>query len=972
MNHLSLFQLPFPRFIRSGQAAWIMRRLGLLSGLPAHRRVQTLRVPRLAGLATGLILYWLITTAAQAQTCGNVTFTTDRIASAAIVPARSGTPTGLLKPSGVNTISNVTNADITDAAQLVLGLVLASEDISTQVSSVTLPAGATAGYVIQRSGLSLGVGQSITIHTYLDGTPQDQGTVNTLLDLPLLGSGKTFVGIPTTKPFNEIQLTVSALVSASTINVYYPLAVYTGSMTTVNPTTAAASDGSVSVSLAGINVAGNVPVTYTWNTGGSTSALTGLTTGTYSVTVSRTGAGCLYTGVKDIGALACGTTPLTTAYSSGVTVSTATVGGDVRTGIYGAACVGCGVTNTANVVDASLTNAAQVYVVAGILAGGRVSVLDTRRTYPAGIQAGYVVQDGGLLGTALFNGTTIRTYLDGVLQETANVTGLLDLPLLTTGYSSIGFTTTKSFNEVQLDASSVVGALINVNVAYAFVRPADVTLATSTTAATNGTNGAINLTVSGGVSPYSYAWSNGATTQAISGLAAGIYSVTVTGGNGCTGTTSATVLTAAPSFSFTCATASVSGTFTANGTGGQTGILTLPIVNATAGVASLSIVSGSDFISSPSPYTALVTAGQTSLSIPVLYDGMGLPGVRIVSVVSANATGSCSPTATILTSVIPPVVAIVSPLNNSTISASPEPVITGTATPGADILLKSPTNANLCSTTASLAGTWFCAVGLPTGLQTLTAIATNSGGSAAAQATVTVVSLLSVTGSPATLTALSGQPRSGSAVNALNPGGGTLPYLYSVFSPASGSAASGLTTNTAHGGVTINAIDGTYLYTSTPGYSGTDVIGINVCDSGTPQQCQSALIPVTVTPAQGVGTLDCLTLQLSGIQAGTASDGVLKMTVVVATGGQFPISLSGSGLSLSQSPYALILSTTGVHVVYIPIRYDGSAFGPALLTVTGAGVCSPNLTGLAPRVVSSPVLNLGSTCTPPSAAILSK
>jgi len=48
--------------------------------------------------------------------------------------------------------------------------------------------------------------------------------------------------------------------------------------------------------------------------------------------------------------------------------------------------------------------------------------------------------------------------------------------------------------------------------------------------------GAISLTVSGGVSPYTYLWNNGATTQNRSGLAAGTYRVTVTDANNCTRT----------------------------------------------------------------------------------------------------------------------------------------------------------------------------------------------------------------------------------------------------------------------------------------------------------------------------------------------------------------------------------------------------------------------------------------------------
>ncbi len=50
----------------------------------------------------------------------------------------------------------------------------------------------------------------------------------------------------------------------------------------------------------------------------------------------------------------------------------------------------------------------------------------------------------------------------------------------------------------------------------------------------NGDDGVASLTVSGGVSPLSFQWSNGATAQNLNGLSAGSYSVTLTDGEGCT------------------------------------------------------------------------------------------------------------------------------------------------------------------------------------------------------------------------------------------------------------------------------------------------------------------------------------------------------------------------------------------------------------------------------------------------------
>lgn len=48
-------------------------------------------------------------------------------------------------------------------------------------------------------------------------------------------------------------------------------------------------------------------------------------------------------------------------------------------------------------------------------------------------------------------------------------------------------------------------------------------------------NGFITASVQGGTAPYTYLWSNASTSSSITGLAAGVYSLTVTDANGCTG-----------------------------------------------------------------------------------------------------------------------------------------------------------------------------------------------------------------------------------------------------------------------------------------------------------------------------------------------------------------------------------------------------------------------------------------------------
>jgi SprB repeat/CUB domain len=59
-------------------------------------------------------------------------------------------------------------------------------------------------------------------------------------------------------------------------------------------------------------------------------------------------------------------------------------------------------------------------------------------------------------------------------------------------------------------------------------------------------NGAINITPSGSAPPYTFAWDNGLVSEDLTNLPAGTYAVTVSDGNGCTGTASFNISTTLP------------------------------------------------------------------------------------------------------------------------------------------------------------------------------------------------------------------------------------------------------------------------------------------------------------------------------------------------------------------------------------------------------------------------------------------
>ena len=125
-----------------------------------------------------------------------------------------------------------------------------------------------------------------------------------------------------------------------------------------------------------------------------------------------------------------------------------------NTGIDGVLCALCTVVNQDNLIDADLTNYAQVNLSVGVGTTGSLSVKEQITDYPAGTFAGYTIENPALLTVGALDAVRITTYLNGVQQETKTGNGPLvsvgtDL-LVGTGRSTVGFVSTTPFDEVQI------------------------------------------------------------------------------------------------------------------------------------------------------------------------------------------------------------------------------------------------------------------------------------------------------------------------------------------------------------------------------------------------------------------------------------------------------------------------------------------------------------------------------------------
>jgi gliding motility-associated-like protein len=333
-------------------------------------------------------------------------------------------------------------------------------------------------------------------------------------------------------------------------------------------------------------------VVYTWSNGATGSTLTVSPTQTTSYSVTATASGCTSTSIATVTVIASPTLtvsqPVVCAGQSATLSASGASSYSWNTGATGAS-----VTVT--------PSATTVYTVTGTSGGCSSTAYPTVTVNPLPVlQVNSPVICPGSTAVISVSGATSYQWSNGFTGNTITVT-----PAVTSGYTVTGTTAGCSTyavatvtvsnvlsvdagdrdtvcygSSIQLSASPALpgctyswspsSGLSSVSVSNPIAAPLATTVYVVTVVDANGcsgtdwiivevdsgfsvsatavnerctgnSDGQISLTQALGVPPFSYAWSNGATSASVSGLAAGSYSVTVTDLAGCTATASATI-----------------------------------------------------------------------------------------------------------------------------------------------------------------------------------------------------------------------------------------------------------------------------------------------------------------------------------------------------------------------------------------------------------------------------------------------
>ena len=270
--------------------------------------------------------------------------------------------------------------------------------------------------------------------------------------------------------------------------------------------------GAIDITVTG----GTAPYTYTWSNNAAMEDVTGLTAGTYDVTVTDAN-GCVVNGsyiVIEATELMASTVSTDPACFMGLGSVDLTVSGGTAPYTY----AWTGGATTEDLID---------------VAEGAYEVIVTDANGCTATASGDLIAPDAI---------SISEVVTNVLCS-SDLTGAVDLTVGggTAPYTYAWDNGTNSEDLAAIGAGTYMVTVTDANLCemtatYNITEPAMlVAVETLTNVSCNGgTDGAIDIAVTGGVTPYGYNWNNMYTTEDLAGLSEGTYELIITDANGCT------------------------------------------------------------------------------------------------------------------------------------------------------------------------------------------------------------------------------------------------------------------------------------------------------------------------------------------------------------------------------------------------------------------------------------------------------
>lgn len=410
----------------------------------------------------------------------------------------------------------------------------------------------------------------------------------TVRTLTAVGGTQNFTNLPAgTYTLNVTD--ANSCGGTTTITITQPTAV-----SAANNTTNVLCNGGSTGSASTLGSGGTSPYTYLWSNGGTTQNITGLIVGSYNVTLTDVN-GCTAVSsatVSQPNILNSSTVSVTDATcSTGGAININVNGGiggyvfnwsngstsedvsGLAAGTYSVTITdsnGCSIVNGSNTVNAngvpsiSLNNVTNVSCIGLSNGAVNISVSGGQGPYTYSWNNGQTTEDLNALTTGTYSVTLtdnlgcVTNFTNIQVSEPAAISISTSLTNITCNgqangsiqLTGVGGTNPYSYlwsngstNEdlVNIVAGNYSGTLTDANGCnssfgpIAIVEPTALSLSnvSATDASCGANDGSIIITITGGAPNYTYLWSNGATSEDISGLSSGSYNVTITDTNAC-------------------------------------------------------------------------------------------------------------------------------------------------------------------------------------------------------------------------------------------------------------------------------------------------------------------------------------------------------------------------------------------------------------------------------------------------------